>query len=163
MFSHSPPCWSALLLDCRSTGQNEIAAWLLQSRQVLRHWWCWRQQYNPERHADSYCVANISHSVCKSTELKLACRPLLARTLESLQSGWQHDPSLGKLLLTRLLQDLHSTVTDSVSVNAESHKRFLRLCSCIEAIFNGCRQKVAIDLSGKNCIPNCIPNMLHAS
>ena len=76
------------------------------------------------------------------------CRPLLARTLESVKQGWQHDPGLGSVLLTRLLQDLQVATSDKSGVSAEGQKRFLRLCSCIEAIVSGCGHHVGADLPG---------------
>lgn len=87
------------------------------------------------------------------------CRPLLARTLHSLRPGWQHEPSLGKVLLTRLLQDLHTTVADNVAVNAVNHQRFLRLCSCFDAVLEGCKQTTGSELSG-NAVEFFIPSML---
>lgn len=79
---------------------------------------------------------------------EMHCRPLLARTLESVKQGWQHDPGLGNVLLTRLLQDLRAVTSDKSGVSAEGQKRFMRLCSCIEAIVSGCGHNVGADLPG---------------
>lgn len=106
--------------------------------------------------ASATVVASNGYQQPRETWL-LACRPLLARTLESLQPGWQHHPSLGTVLLTRLLQDLHNTVADWMAGTAESHKRFLRLISCIDAVVNGCMQRVGIDLSGKKGHSSMLP------
>jgi len=76
------------------------------------------------------------------------CRPLLARTLDSLKQGWQHDPALGKALLTRLLQDLQAVTSAKSGVSTEGLKRFMRLCSCMEAIVSGCGSKVGVHLPG---------------
>ncbi|KAL0054989.1 hypothetical protein WJX82_005498 [Trebouxia sp. C0006] len=73
-------------------------------------------------------------------------RPLLARTLDSLKQGWQHDPALGKALLTRLLQDLQAVTSAKSAVSAEGVKRFMRLCSCMEAIVSGCGPRIGVDL-----------------
>ena len=48
----------------------------------------------------------------------------------------------------RLMQDLQSTVAETSAVNADSQKRFVRLCSCTEAILSGCGQKIGNDLQG---------------
>lgn len=84
---------------------------------------------------------------------KMHCRPLLARTLESVKQGWQHDPGLGNTLLTRLLQDLQLVTSDKSGVSAEGQKRFMRLCSCIEAIVSGCGHHVGKDLPGSLTSP----------
>lgn len=76
------------------------------------------------------------------------CRPLLARTLDSLKQGWQHDPALGKALLTRLLQDLQAVTAAKSGVSTEGLKRFMRLCSCVEAVVSGCGPKIGVDLPG---------------
>ena len=76
------------------------------------------------------------------------CRPLLARTLDSLKHGWQHDPALGKALLTRLLQDLQAVTSAKSGVSTEGLKRFMRLCSCMEAIVSGCGPRIGVDLPG---------------
>ncbi|KAL0031929.1 hypothetical protein WJX79_006429 [Trebouxia sp. C0005] len=73
-------------------------------------------------------------------------RPLLARTLDSLKQGWQHDPALGKALLTRLLQDLQAVTAAKSGVSTEGLKRFMRLCSCVEAVVSGCGPKIGVDL-----------------
>jgi len=73
----------------------------------------------------------------------------LARTLESLKQGWQHDLSLGKVMLTRLLQDLQTVVSDKSEVSMEGQKQFTRLCSCMEAIVAGCAQRIGLELPGK--------------
>ena len=49
----------------------------------------------------------------------------------------------------RLMQDLHSTVVETAAVNADSQKRFMRLCSCTEAILFGCGQRAGSDLQGQ--------------
>ena len=85
------------------------------------------------------------------------CRPLLARTLDSLKQGWQHDPALGKALLTRLLQDLQAVTSAKSAVSAEGVKRFMRLCSCMEAIVSGCGPRIGVDLPGNMATVHTMP------
>ncbi|KAL0019463.1 hypothetical protein WJX77_007420 [Trebouxia sp. C0004] len=73
-------------------------------------------------------------------------RPLLARTLDSLKQGWQHDPALGKALLARLLQDVQAVTSAKSGVSTEGLKRFMRLCGCMEAIVSGCGPRIGVDL-----------------
>lgn len=98
--------------------------------------------------SDNGSYLAVEHLDPKHCMSILACRPLLARTLQSLKPGWKYEPALGRVLLTRLLHDLHSTVAAGVAVSVESQKRFLRLCSCIDAILEGCRATSGSELAG---------------
>ena len=53
------------------------------------------------------------------------------------------------MLLTRLLQDLRSVNLDTAGVSVEGQKRFIRLCSCMEAIIAGGGQRIGPDLPGR--------------
>ena len=48
------------------------------------------------------------------------------------------------------MQDLHRTVADTTAVGGDSYKRFMRLCSCTEAILSGCGPKLGSELPGED-------------
>ena len=61
-------------------------------------------------------------------------RPLLARTMDSLEQGWGNHPRYGYVVLGNLVQDLNVMVEDKSRVDSDKRKGFSRLCNCMDAV-----------------------------
>ena len=76
------------------------------------------------------------------------CRPLLARTVESVQAGWQQHPAFGKVVLGRLLQNMGKALADRAPSNAGAQTHFTRLDNCTEAVLAGSAPYLGGDAPG---------------